>query len=367
MDGNRMYESSACARTALPCKRLSWLPSRRLIRRAVVSLSLLILIAAGVGAGAYSHLQDNVRVLDVENKMGSKRPVKYVREARNILVVGSDTRKGANSKYGHTLEGMQSDTLMIIHIAANREWAAIVSIPRDSYVSIPACDRGDGTHSAPLRFKINAAYAIGGSRGDVGGAVACTMRTIEANTGLRMDHFAVVDFQGFKSMVNSLGGIKICLEEEINDTNARVHLDAGCQTVEDEKALGYVRARYSIGNGSDTERIVRQQEFMKALADQVEQKLTSPRALYGFLDAVTDSLTLDKELADVTLLHDIVVSLRTIPRRRISFVTVPNYPRELDVPTDKANVVWRYPQAQTLFSSLIADREVNFEGLKLAK
>jgi LCP family protein required for cell wall assembly len=120
--------------------------------------------------------------------------------------------------------------------------------------------------SAPHHAKINEAFAIGGASGEVAEAAACTIRTVEDGTGLRIDHFASVDFQGFKGMVNALGGIEVCPEQAIHDEKAHPDLEAGCQTVRDEEALGCVRARYSIGDGSDTGRIGRQQEFMQALA-----------------------------------------------------------------------------------------------------
>ncbi|MEY9988480.1 LCP family protein required for cell wall assembly [Streptomyces sp. V4I8] len=327
----------------------------------------MVLMVAAVGASVFLDLDGNIQVLDIEGKIGDRRPVSLSHQARNILVVGSDSRMGANAKYGHGLESMQSDTLMLVHIAANREWATLVSLPRDSYVEIPACDRGDGTQSTPHHFKINEAFSIGGADGDIGGAVACTIKTVERNSGLHIDHFVVVDFQGFKGMVSALGGIEVCLSEPIHDAGAQLDLDTGCQTVKDEEALGYVRARYSLGDGSDTGRIGRQQEFMDALLRQARQKLTTPSALYGFLDSATKSLTMDRKLAEVQSLYDLALSFNSIPRDRITFLTVPNYPREVEVPTDKANVVWRYPQAQALFMSLAMDNEVDPRKLESAE
>ncbi|MCL7021336.1 LCP family protein, partial [Vibrio vulnificus] len=170
----------------------------------------------------------------------------------------------------------RSDTLMILHIAENREWATVVSIPRDSWVEIPACDMGDGVMSDPHHAKINESYALGGINGDAGGAAACTIRTLEQNTGLRIENFVSLDFLGFKDMVDALGGVDMCLDEPIDDVKAHVTLDAGCQTLNGEDALGFVRVRYSVGDGSDIGRIERQQEFMNALAEKAQSKLTSP-------------------------------------------------------------------------------------------
>ncbi|WP_410540043.1 LCP family protein [Streptomyces sp. KL2] len=321
---------------------------------------------AGAAGGwwAYRSLENNIHSANLDDRLGHTRPANTSPGSMNILVVGSDSRDGTDGEYGKGLETMQSDTLMVVHLPRNREWATVVSFPRDSWVQIPACDRGDGTESAPHKFKINESFAIGGSTGDVAGAAACTIKTLEHNTGLRIDHFMSVDFQGFKGMVNALGGIEICPEEPIRDDKAHLDLEAGCQTVKDEDALGYVRARYGISDDSDTGRIGRQQEFMRALVAKAKAKLTNPAALYDFLDSATASLTTDRDLAGIKPLYDLASTFQDIPRDRLTFLTVPNYPREADVPSDKANVVWQYPQARRLFTALADDEEVDKADLE---
>ncbi|MGC9442028.1 LCP family protein [Streptomyces sp. WG5] len=326
--------------------------------------SVLILGVAGVGAWVYQDLDGNINAADVDGKLGGDRPENLSPGSKNILVVGSDSRDGDNAEYGKGLTTMQSDTLMVLHVPANREWATVVSIPRDSWVEISACDKGGGATSAPHHAKINEAFAIGGTSGEVAGAAACTIKTVEAGTGLRIDHFVSVDFQGFKGMVNALDGIEVCPEEAIHDKKAHLDLEAGCQTVKDEDALGYVRARYSVGDGSDVGRIGRQQEFMEALAAKAQSKLTDPSALYGFLRSATESLTTDEGLAGIKPLYGLASSLKGIPGDRLTFLTVPNYPREADVPTDKANVVWQYPQAAEVFTSLAKDEEIHKEQVE---
>ncbi|MEU5210775.1 LCP family protein [Streptomyces sp. NPDC020742] len=325
-------------------------------------LGVLLLGTAGVGAWVYQHLDGNIHGADIA--VDGKRPVNLSPGSKNILVVGSDSRAGANAKYGKGLTTMQSDTLMLLHIAANHEWATAVSFPRDSWVQIPACMRGNNAKSTPHHFKINEAFSIGGDTGDIKKAAACTIKTVEQNTGLRIDHFTSVDFQGFKGMVNALGGIEVCPKHAIHDKKAHLDLDAGCQNVQDEKALGYVRTRYSVGDGSDLGRIGRQQEFMKALAAKAQSKITSPGDLYDFLDSATKSLTTDKGLDSLNELYDLASTVKDIPTNRLTFITVPNYYREADVPTDKANVVWQYPQAGQLFGDIAHDREIGAAGKK---
>ncbi|MFI2436100.1 LCP family protein [Streptomyces sp. NPDC018693] len=324
---------------------------------------VVVLGVVGVGAWIYQDLNDNITSAKVDDKLGEDRPENLSPGSKNILVVGSDTRKGANAKYGKNLDTMQSDTLMVLHIPANREWATVVSFPRDSWVRIPACEKGDGSTSDPHHFKINEAFALGGSTGDPASAAACTIKTVEANTGLRMDHFMAVDFQGFKGMVDALDGIEVCPEQAIHNKAAKLDIEPGCQTVSGEKALGYVRVRYGVGDNSDIGRIGRQQEFMDALAKKAKSKLTDAQAMYSFLQAATKSLTTDPPLAGIKPLTGLANELKGIPSDRLTFLTVPNYPREADKPSDKANVVWQFPQAADLFTSLAHDKEVTKEQL----
>ncbi|MEV6179624.1 LCP family protein [Streptomyces sp. NPDC052016] len=330
--------------------------------------SVVILAVGGVGAWIYQDLNNNINSADVDDKLGGDRPENLSPGSKNILVVGSDSREGANAKYGNKkdLTTMQSDTLMVLHVPADRKWAAVVSFPRDSWVKIPACDMGNGKTSSPHKGKINEAFAIGGTSGEVAGAAACSIKTVEAHTGLRIDHFMSVDFSGFKGMVDALDGIEVCPEQAINSDKARLRMKAGCQTVDGETALGYVRVRYGVGDGSDIGRIGRQQEFMNALVKKAKEKLTSPNALYGFLQSATKSLTTDPDLAGIQPITALANELKGIPSERLAFLTVPNYPREADVPTDLANVVWQYPQAANLFTSLAKDKEMTKAQLQTA-
>ncbi|MFD5032296.1 LCP family protein [Streptomyces sp. NPDC058220] len=332
-------------------------PRRRTGRSLAATAAFLVLGTAAAGGWFYTRLSGNIHGAGVDDALGDNRP-RATKGGENILVIGSDSRKGMGDGYGQGLTSMQSDTLMLLHVGGSGKWATVVSFPRDSWVRIPACAQGDGTSSAPHHFKINEAYAIGGSGGDTAKAAACAIKTVEQNTRVRVDHFMTVDFRGFTGMVNALGGVEICPERPVHDEKAHLDLRAGCQTVKDDQALGYVRARYSLGDGTDIGRIGRQQEFMKALATKAKARLYNPKALYGFLDSATRSLTTDPELAGLKPLYELASGVKSMPTERITFLTVPNYPRERDVPSDKANVVWNPPAAQQLFSALSHDREM---------
>ncbi|GAB7103172.1 hypothetical protein JCM4814A_14860 [Streptomyces phaeofaciens JCM 4814] len=370
MSGTRRRGRTPAATTGRPGERTAGRGGTRLTRRGRILAwgagvtAVVVLGVGGVGAWIYQDLNDNINRADVDDKLGGNRPENLSPGSKNIMLVGSDSRDGANAKYGKDLTTMQSDTLMVLHIPADRKWAAVVSFPRDSYVEIPACEMSEGKKSSPHKAKINEAFALGGTSGEVANAAACSIKTVEAHTGLRIDNFMSIDFSGFKGMVDALDGIEVCPEQAITSDKAKLNMKAGCQTVDGETALGYVRVRYGVGDGSDIGRIGRQQEFMNALAEKAQKKLTSPDALYGFMQSATKSLTADPGLAGIKPLYGLANELKGIPSDRLAFLTVPNYPREADVPTDKANVVWQYPQAADLFSALAKDKETTKDQLE---
>jgi LCP family protein required for cell wall assembly len=330
-------------------------------RRTIVFLSIsggMAVLLAGVAVAGYalmSHFNANIRQDNITSLLGDQ-PVDTHPQAENILVMGSDSREGLSAAYGSGLTTDQSDTLMIIHIPADRKWAEVMSIPRDSYVNIPACRMGNGQLSSPTQFKINEAFAIGnldGNKTELG--VACTVKTLEQDTGIDINHFIVVNFTGFENMVAAIGGVPECNTTPIDDPLSGLVLSAGHHVLTPAQALGYVRARYTLGNGSDLERIGRQQAFMSSLVNQVESKYYNPLAIYRFLDAATKSLTVDSQLGGITGLYNLWQSLRGIPKKDIAFFTVPNYPRSEVVPSDTANVLWTQPEDDEIFASFKND------------
>ena len=181
------------------------------------------------------------------------------------------------------------------------------------------------------------------------------MKTIEQDTGIYINHFIAVNFTGFENMVAALGGVYECNPTPINDPNSNLHLAAGTHLLTPAQALGYVRARYTLGDGSDLERIGRQQAFMSSLVSRVKSELLDPIAIYRFLDAATKSLTIDSQLGGITGLYNLGQSLRGIPSSKIAFFTIPNFPRGDVVPGDTANVLWTQPEDNQIFASFRDD------------
>ncbi|MFI8105900.1 LCP family protein [Streptomyces sp. NPDC086023] len=339
---------------------------RRAWTKAGIVGALVLVVGGGSLAYAfYDKLDGNITTADVTSSLGDDRPADSPAGALNIALIGSDSRDGTNGRYGKGLTTHNSDTLMVLHLSADRQWATVVSLPRDSWVDIPGCDLGGGKTSKPTRGKINSAFAVGSSGGGgVTSGAACSIKTVESNTGLRIDHFMEIDFSGFKEVVNALGGVEMCLPKAVKDTKASLDLPAGCQKLNGEQALGYARARYSLGDGSDIQRIGRQQQLLTAIFATVQKKKLDAPAMYRLADAATKSLTVDTKLGGLSALLGLAQDFQSMPKDNLTFLTVPNYPRSLDVPSDKANVVWK-SSAKELFAALRADKPVDKEGRPL--
>jgi LCP family protein required for cell wall assembly len=292
----------------------------------IVACVLAVVVASGL-ALVYKHLEGNIHTLDVTKHLGTDRPQQSVAtgpaEPINILVMGSDTRAGLNGVgIGGNTPGL-SDTTILLHISADRTFAYGVSLPRDAMVQRPWCDRKDSTGRDPGGLtQFNDAYAIGGP--------ACTIRTVEQLADIRIEHFVVVDFHGFREMVDALHGVTVCVPEAVDDEykHSNIHLPAGTYKVSGEQALDYVRERHAVGDGSDTGRIKRQQAFIASMVNQVVSAgtLANPVRLYKFLNALTSSVTMDEGFKDIRTLVSIGTSLKHIGPGRIRFVTVPSTP-----------------------------------------
>lgn len=336
-------------RPALPAEDLPAPPRNAPRWRAwlwVVLSGVVGVVAGGAtfAVGGYVKLSGNVRHEQVTKQELGPRPAK-ISKALNVLVVGSDQRDGANAKYGK-VPGERTDTIILTHISPARDGALLISFPRDSLVQLPACPAKGGLPGQQAHVgMINESFNFGG--------MACTWRTIESLTGIHIDHFVKVDFTGFKAMVNALDGVPVCLSEPVDDKKALLKLPAGRQLLDGEKALGYVRARYKFGDGSDIGRIQRQQMFLASMAKQAMsgETLTNPQKLFHFLDAATRSITTDPELT-MGVLKDLVTSAEGITAGQIRFVTTP---WRYSV-TNPGRVEWVHPQADRLFKMVAADR-----------
>jgi LCP family protein required for cell wall assembly len=320
--------------------------SRRVAKRIGIGVAVLLMVISTIAVVAYKRLEGNI---GTENFLSGPRPTPEVTGPINVLVMGSDTREGANGKgIGGDTPGL-SDTTILLHLSANRKFAYGVSLPRDAMVQRPACPRKNGNGIDPGgETQFNAAYAIGGP--------ACTVKTVEQLTGIRINHFVVVDFVGFRAMVNAINGVTVCVPQEVNDTVGHIKLPAGTYKVTGQQALDYVRVRHDLGAPTgDIGRMKRQQTFISAMIKKVVSAgtLANPVRLLKFLDAATNSLTTDPGFANLKQLASLGNSLKNIGLDNVKFITVPWEPWS----QDPNRVAWK-PEASQLWRLIRRDRQL---------
>lgn len=355
--------TTSTSRRAAPARHRSAAGSRRKPRRRgrlalAICLALLLLVAAGAG-WVYLKLDGDIKTFDAGG-LSDNRPAAGSSKGENVLVIGSDARNDGNAALGggDVDDIGRSDTAFLLHIYADHKNAVAVSIPRDTLVTIPPCKLPDGTWTkAQPDTMFNKAYSVGETEK---GNPACTQNTVESITGLRVDHTVVVDFKGFAALTDVVGGVKVCLPQNVYErdlkpklpTRGKLLFEKGEQKVSGQKALDYVRIRHGLGDGSDIGRIKRQQAFVASLMKEVKSNGLTPTKLLPLADAATKSLTVDPGLGSADKLISFAMSLKDIDLHNTKFVTIP----------------WRYegsrvaivePDASDLWAALKADRTLD--------
>ncbi|WP_143338020.1 LCP family protein [Demequina sp. NBRC 110054] len=266
----------------------------------------------------------------------------------NILLMGSDTRSGDNADGNGDVGGMRNDTTVLLHISADRTRVEAISIPRDLQVQVSDCTLFDGTTVYGWYGDFNNAFANGGTQGSAAEAAACTINTVQDLTGVAIDHWAVVDFEGFKDMVDAIGGIPMCITQDISSKKAHLYLDAGAQVLDGKQALAYARLRTAEEggvSGSDLQRITRQQELLRQTIRTLLGKniLTDTDEITQFVRAMASAMTMDEELGDLEYLEGLAWSLRGLSIDDVVFATVPwEYTEDYlnVVATEDAETMW---------------------------
>lgn len=276
----------------------------------------------------------------VEDAPAGERPAQT--PGNTYLLVGSDSREGLTAEERNelgtgTAEGRRTDSIMIVHVPAGGGKSAIVSIPRDSYMPIP----GRGSN------KVNAAYSIGGPQ--------LLVQTLEEVTDLRIDGYLEIGFGGFASVVDSLGGVDICVPFDMDDPKAHIDLAKGCQTLDGKNALGFVRARYSDPRG-DIGRADRQRQFLAAIMKGAATPSTvlNPFRYWSFTHTAAGAVGVGQE----TSMRDaanILLAMRGAGNDSTLSLTVPL--QDLDYPTAAGSAVkWDTERARALFTMLREDQ-----------
>ncbi|NKZ08372.1 LCP family protein [Actinomadura latina] len=344
MNSNPMYMEYVDDADPQPAPRRGW----RILGWVCIGLSAVMVVGSLTAYGLYRKAFGNISHEDVNAQLGPNRP-KKLNSAMNILLLGSDTRAGANGKYGRSLKSElpRSDTMILLHLSPGGGQAMGISFPRDLMIPMPSCkSRRGGTLPAQSRAQINSAFTNGGA--------ACVIKTIESISNIRIDHFMQVDFTGFKTITKAVGGVPVCMPKRVDDPKSGLHLSKGKHMISGETALAYVRVRHGLGDGSDTDRIKRQQKFMGALANKAMSAgvLSNPKKLYSLMNAITKSLTTDKELTPQVMM-DIAQEMQGMTSGKLRFVTVPSGPDPADI-----NRVALTEAAQPFFAAVRNDKTV---------
>ncbi|MFE7484144.1 LCP family protein [Streptomyces sp. NPDC057552] len=275
-------------------------------------------------------------------------------EGTNYLIVGSDSREGMSAEDKKRLrtgsaEGKRTDSMMILHRGSNGP--TLISLPRDSQVEIPSFK---GSQSGKLfpgtgrQVKLNAAYAEDGPE--------LLVRTVEFNTGLRIDHYVEIGFGGFANIVDALGGVEMDIPKAFKDKKSGADFQAGKQTLNGEQSLAFVRTRYAF-KGSDLDRTKNQQKFLAALASQAATPSTvlNPFRLYPTLGAGLDTLIVDKDMS-LWSLSQMFFAMKGVTGGDGTSMNIPL------AGSNGGNLVWDKAKVKQLMEQLKNDEKVTVTG-----
>jgi LCP family protein required for cell wall assembly len=327
---------------------------KRHVLRWVAVVAVVIVTAGTLGVYLkYRAVYDSITRVTVPSKALGDRPPVYSTTSQNILVYGDDTRTGLTPHQQYVLhtghdQTNNTDTIMVVHISPGHHQVTVVSLPRDTMVPVYECDSGSGftgqQASPGGAVQINSLLQIGGP--------TCLWKTVEQMTGIRIDHFIGIGLLGFVKVVNDLGGVNVCVPFNVSDTTSGLNLKAGEQHISGIQALAFWRTRENLGDGSDLERIQRDQFMSAQVVKGVLHSglLSNPIKLLNVVTDVAASMTTDAGMSATDLVH-IGQSFRNLSGQNVQFITAPNQPW-----TQNANrIQLMQPQASQVFADIARD------------
>ena len=330
---------------------------RRHVLRWVAVAAVVVVAGGTLGAYLkYRAVYDSITRVTVPSTALGHRPPVYSTNSENILVYGDDTRAGLTPHQQFALHAghdqtNNTDTIMLVHISPGHHGVTAVSIPRDTMVPVYECDSGPGYTGQQANpagaVQVNSLLQIGGP--------TCLWKTVEQMTGIRIDHFIGIGLLGFVKVVNDLGGVNVCVPFTVNDQVSGLNLKAGEQHITGVQALAFWRTREDIGNGSDLQRIQRDQFMSAQVVKGVLHSglLSNPIRLLRIVSDAAASMTTDAGMT-VSDLVQIGQSFRNLSGQNVQFITMPNEPWE----GDANRVQPMQPQAGEVFGAIARDKTV---------
>jgi LCP family protein required for cell wall assembly len=324
---------------------------KRRIKWTVITLVTLFVV---VSVGTYFWADSK---LNREDVLSDYKGRPEAGEGTNYLIVGSDSREGLSDGDKQKLRtgsagGKRTDTMMVLHTGDNG--STLLSIPRDSFVTIPAFTGESGKKYPASQHKINTAYGWGGGQ--------LLSRTVEFNTGLRIDHYAEIGFGGFANIVDALGGVEMCFDKPLKDRDSGADFQKGCHDLNGAQSLAFVRQRHQEAD-QDLGRMRNQQKFLSTLANQAASPSTilNPFTLFPTVGAGAESLTVDEDdgLFD---LASMFWAMKGVTSGDGKSMTVPIATSNLPTPRDGVAVKWDMNRGKPLFEQLKKDEKVTVKG-----
>lgn len=328
------------------------------LRRVASWLSIVIVIASLAGWGLSNRYVSDKKTVNVFGGLdNASRPQAINTDGMTILAVAVDDRSGLTRAQENALHvghgdygAARTDTIMVIRVSPGGGGATAVSLPRDTWVSIPAYKDSNGAQHPATQDRINTLLERGGP--------TLMTQVVEQKTGLRIDHFVSLNFAGFLNMVDAVGGVPMCIPKALKDTSSGLDLTAGQHVLTGRQALAYVRARHI---DSDFGRMQRQQRFLSSMAQRAMSAgvLLNPLKLNGFIDAAMKSLTTDEQLGRDAIMN-LALRFRGLSLSKMRFMTVPISNGNARI-NGNSVVLWNETAAKTLFTRMANDQPV-FNG-----
>jgi len=324
-------------------------------RRWLIGMLVLLVAFGGAGLFFYRQLNGNIRQVALYSgttgDAGKEKPDVFGRVPINLLVIGSDSRaKKANCKLGGGCDngtGQNADVEMVVHVSADRSNITVMSVPRDTVAQLPGCtDRVTGQQVGTRFGQINSTLSYG---------PGCTVAAVHQLTGIPIDHFVMVDFAGVIAMSDSVGGVSVCVSDNVYDPYSHLKLSAGKHVLKGLAALEFVRSRHAFGDGSDLGRTYAQHVFLSAVIRSLKRKgvLLNPASVYSLAQAATKALTVDPGLGSIPKLLGLAADVNKVDTDRITFTTM-----QTGADPSNANRVIVAPGAGELFQTIINDESL---------